>query len=427
MANPRAMDVLLHKKGSGGVPACHNPLWLVLALHEINLLSSDDFERAEREFGHVPPAERMERLLLDTAEKMPMDLDGVYGRLLDRAVRVCGKDWSSSFVRLLSLGRNGWRESDLASLMPRLCGGRKPWDPLLFATMRRIMGRHFGQHGSCAQWDFCHPALKNVARSRHGASREADVAIHRHVLEHLEALPAGDPVAETEMMFHIVAAEDSRRAIDYFTRLATMEWMVSNRESRERMSALVSGLTSGDAGRREHILGWVISLMRLGRQERSLNVIAFVVLCLDTMLDEMQAGDLDQAREWLLLATQEGVLDLYTEEMRKLESPERVQMAYRSPEAEDRLREIHATMARMYAQYKAAVSTIIQRRLTVIYRRHNLDQARAANLASYRHGYEFEAASRGATETCTNVSDLSFFDDMIEALNSESLYLPPAH
>ena len=102
-------------------------------------------------------------------------------------------------------------------------------------------------------------------------------------------------------------------------------------------------------------------------------------------------------------------------------------MAYRSPEAEDRLREIHATMARMYAQYKAAVSTIIQRRLTVIYRRHNLDKARAANLASYRHGYEFEAASRGATETCTNVSDLSFFDDMIEALNSESLYLPPAH
>ncbi len=136
--NPQVLDALLAKQLPDGSPAHGNPLWLALALQEMNLLEADDFERAEREYAHLAGAERMQALQLDEAQKLPADVPGVYGELLDRAERGFGQAWAGAFTALIAVSRAGWRESDLRGLMPVVSG--KPWDDLAFADVRRALG-----------------------------------------------------------------------------------------------------------------------------------------------------------------------------------------------------------------------------------------------------------------------------------------------
>jgi hypothetical protein len=80
--NQRVVDALLAKRRAAGRLAHGSPLWLELAVEELNLLDADDFERADAEFADVPPgAERMVRLLLRAVAALPADVAGAYGAL----------------------------------------------------------------------------------------------------------------------------------------------------------------------------------------------------------------------------------------------------------------------------------------------------------------------------------------------------------
>ncbi|MGH6740856.1 MAG: ATP-binding protein, partial [Bradyrhizobium sp.] len=74
---PPVIDALLAKKHAG-VPASGNPLWLVLAVEELNLLDDDDFARMKREYTGAP-AERLQSLMLDIVDGMPTDILRLYG------------------------------------------------------------------------------------------------------------------------------------------------------------------------------------------------------------------------------------------------------------------------------------------------------------------------------------------------------------
>lgn len=52
--NPAVLDVLLDKKLPDDSPSYGNPLWLTLALEQLNLLDADDFARAQRDFASSP-------------------------------------------------------------------------------------------------------------------------------------------------------------------------------------------------------------------------------------------------------------------------------------------------------------------------------------------------------------------------------------
>ena len=68
--NPEVVRVLAEKPGANGLPASGNPLWLTLALEQLNLLDADDFARADRDFTGSP-VERLGALVIDTAERLP--------------------------------------------------------------------------------------------------------------------------------------------------------------------------------------------------------------------------------------------------------------------------------------------------------------------------------------------------------------------
>lgn len=127
--NTRALNVLLEKITSSNQPAHGNPLWLELALQEINLLEADDFKRADRDFADLPGGERMQALLISEAEGLPASVQDVYRELLARAERTFGEPFTRATLSLIALGRAGWRESDLQALVPGLTG--EPWSDLV--------------------------------------------------------------------------------------------------------------------------------------------------------------------------------------------------------------------------------------------------------------------------------------------------------
>ncbi len=219
--NLRVLDVLLDQALPDGASAHGNPLWLVLALQEMNLLEADDFERADREFVQLEPAVRIEELQLSEARRLPPDIPGVYGELLARAERTCGTGPTRAFTGLVAVSRSGWRESDLRDLIPRVSA--ESWDELVFAGIRRALGLHVVQRGAYAQWDFFHASLRQTVLQRDLPDEAGQRRLHGILTDHLLALPEDDPLRISETMFHIFGEGDMWRGSRYLASLGNGE------------------------------------------------------------------------------------------------------------------------------------------------------------------------------------------------------------
>ena len=241
--NPRALATLLEKKLPDGRPAHGNPLWLALALQEMNLLEADDFERAAREYANLSDAARMDALQVSETSKLPADVPGVYGELLSRAERNWGKAWTDAFIGLTAVSRAGWRESDLRALMPRISG--QAWDELAFAGIRRALGTHVVQRGAQAQWDFSHATLRDAVLDRYLADQAARRHLHGLIVDHLESLPslpAADPVRITETMVHLLCFGDQDRAAAYVAYVAGPQKYFNPSATGEAVAVLVDAI-----------------------------------------------------------------------------------------------------------------------------------------------------------------------------------------
>jgi tetratricopeptide (TPR) repeat protein len=206
------LDALVAKRGANG-PPWGNPLWLVLAVEELNLVDADDFARAKRAYTGTP-AEQLRALMLDIVAGLPADIIGLYGSTFDRAEELYGRDLAVAFLGLIALSRGGWRESDFRVLLPRLTG--QPWDELWFASLRRLLRGQLRRFGGLGRWDFNHPEWQVAARQRLAAHGIAEAKVHAEIAKHLRVLPADDLLRQTESMFHLLASEDWAQASAYY-------------------------------------------------------------------------------------------------------------------------------------------------------------------------------------------------------------------
>src|SRR5262249_203119 len=146
---PPVVAALLARTGIDGPPWA-NPLWLVLAVEELNLLDADDFARARSYPG--PPAEQLRGLMLDHVAGFPRDIGGLYHQTFGRAEGLFGADVSRGFLGLVAVSRAGWRESDFRILLPHV--SNEPWDALRFAQLRRLFRGQMRRKNAFGQWDF---------------------------------------------------------------------------------------------------------------------------------------------------------------------------------------------------------------------------------------------------------------------------------
>jgi len=303
--NPRVLDGLLARRQPGGQPAHGNPLWLSLALQEMNLLEADDYERADKEYAQLDGAARMEALQLAEAAKLPADIPGIYGELLARAERGFGAAWTGAFVSLTALGRAGWRESDLRALMPRAAG--QPWDEVAFAGVRRALGTHVVQRGAQAQWDFFHAALRDTVQYRALAEASRRQGLHGMIVDHLQSLPPSDPLRLGELMVHLLGLGDSDRAADNLAAMQAGQWTDSNAQAAlaSATSVLSESLQAApDEAEWDRLVHWIADLLGGNDDDRAGRLANVFVFDLNDalMVTGVQKAEVSRAR--LLQASQ---------------------------------------------------------------------------------------------------------------------------
>jgi tetratricopeptide (TPR) repeat protein len=221
--NREAVRVLGEKAGPDGSPAHGNALWLVSALEEMNLLDGDDFRRAE--VGTEGTDEdRLHAMVVGEARAMPGDVEGLYARIFARAGRRVsddpreGRALARAFAVVIALSRAGLRERDLAALIPGIArlldpsGPTLAWDALAFASLRRALRAHLVRRGEDDRWDFHHRQARSAAERAYLPDAGTAKQIHALVADHLLGLPADDPLAESEAMYHLIQANNKTRA-----------------------------------------------------------------------------------------------------------------------------------------------------------------------------------------------------------------------
>ena len=300
------VDELLAKQHAGR-PAHGNPLWLALALQEMNLLEADDYERADRQFAALPGAQRMQALQLDEARKLPADVPGMYGELLDRAERGFGKAWADAFVDLIAVSRSGWRESDLRVLMPLVSG--QPWDPLAFADVRRTLGVHIVQRGAQSQWDFFHATLRSSVLLRDMAEETTRRHIHERIASHLESLSNADPLRLSELMVHIMIVGDAQRALDYLheTRMSQVvrkDTLSLTAKELSVAAVLWTVLDASDEAARELLASGLAEMANPAKRGFSVLAIESLIQPLIEALARAEGSGLRRFRRHLLTLTQ---------------------------------------------------------------------------------------------------------------------------
>ncbi len=209
---PEVLDELLAKQHAEE-PAWGNPLWLVLAVEELNLLDADDFARATRAYSGAP-ADQLRSLMLDIVAELPTDIAGLYQTSFARAEQLFGMFLARAFIGFIAISRAGWRETDFQSLLPRISG--EPWDELRFASLRRLFRGQLRQVRATSQWDFAHAQMRAAAKGYLAALSVQEAEFHTEAAEHLLQFPAEDPLRQTEAMVHLLGALDLPRAAAYY-------------------------------------------------------------------------------------------------------------------------------------------------------------------------------------------------------------------
>ena len=248
--NPQVLDTVLSRRDPGGAPASSNPLWLTLAMEQLNLLDADDFTRA---------GEHLLDLLLAEARRLPGEIEDLYAAMLARAEKVYGARWARPFACLLALSRQGWRESDLEGMLPAAAhilfrdGGDAAfhWDPLQFAELRRGFRAQVLQRGALGQWDYFHAQARRAIVRQHLADTETARRLHSAIADYLLGLSEPDPLRLREAMFHLMGAGDGPRAARFYAHVEPPS---------ESTRTLAEALIAKDEGRAAVTLSWTVSL-----------------------------------------------------------------------------------------------------------------------------------------------------------------------
>lgn len=247
--NPDVKQALLDKKTQADHSAYGNPLWLQIAVEALNLLDQDDFLRAEKDFAaEHDPAKQLRMLTLDTLARIPADMPGAYGWVLNRAEELHGTDFVRALVSLVAVSRSGWREKDFAAVVPGLTG--EAWDELRFAAFRRTLRSHFVRRGAQGQWGFAHTQLELAVAARNLRDPEVVTGLHVALADHLNALPGDDSLRISEHMVHVLGTRDPWKIARHLTAELEPEQISGDMSA---MVAAVKNSSTGEVGSLEWI------------------------------------------------------------------------------------------------------------------------------------------------------------------------------
>ena len=208
---PKAVSILLEKKRTDGAFAYSNALWLTMAVDEFLLLDEDDFKRMATLKGDAE--QKLEQLLLLTAQELPADISEMYHYVFKRSA-LFGEEFVNAVLSYIGISRNGLRESDLARLMESHTSSE--WEPLNFAAFRRYLRNHLVQKGELGLWDFRHVQARRSLTKTVLQKTEAVKKLHTHLAACLESLDEEDPLRLSEILWHLFKCDDKPKAAQIY-------------------------------------------------------------------------------------------------------------------------------------------------------------------------------------------------------------------
>lgn len=209
--NRKAIEALLEKKKDDGVFSYSNPLWLTMAIDDFLLMDEDDFARMKELEGDAET--KLTQLLIQTAEKMPPDIEGMYQYVFNRC-KIFGADFVNGLLIYMGISRNGLRESDLEHLINDY--NKIKWENLNFAAFRRYLRNHIVQKGELGLWDFRHVKARESLKKSLLKDETTVVKLHKNLSAHLDKLNEEDPLRLTEIIWHLFKCDEKRRAAEVY-------------------------------------------------------------------------------------------------------------------------------------------------------------------------------------------------------------------
>ncbi len=280
-----AKSIILTKLDFKEEKAFMNPLWLSLALEQLNLLDEDDYSLANK--AGYDPSEHL-------ANNVPGDVSALYEWILTRLEKTYGTEWVASIVSLVAVSRQGWREMDFETMLPNAAkvlfsdSLSIVWDPLKFAVIRRGLRGQLIQSGSSGRWKFMHQQMQEAAvyhiqkvLNLIQSDTEMNKALHSLICDHLLRLKSDDPIHVSETMWHLIAADDKKRAAEY---LSGSQPEQSNDAS---LKTLLDYLLSGETCSDNLSLYWVCELLdqKLKSEDMYYNLYKLFLQDLDDVLN----------------------------------------------------------------------------------------------------------------------------------------------
>jgi tetratricopeptide (TPR) repeat protein len=252
--NKEILAELLNKEKDDGLPAVASPLWLTMAVEEINLIDMDAFSLAERKYTGTSE-QKLHKLLLDTVLDMPPDVENLYQWIFTRIEKTYGRPLVENCLSLIAISRKGWRESDLQAVVPRITGSQ--WDELSFSGLKRSLRAHLIYLGNYHQLNFAHSQMKNAVMESYlideGKRRKLHMMIDTHL--HMLSYP-GDPLASSERMYHLLCLNNIPDIAEYYG------WLFSQNENKDSDQTLAEFIYNGPSDELDRRIEFALDTMR---------------------------------------------------------------------------------------------------------------------------------------------------------------------
>jgi len=259
--NPDVLDIILKKK-KDGVAALSNPLWLSMAIEELNLIDSDDFAYAEKEYKGDSES-KLFQLLLDKANGMPGGVEELYQWIFKRLEKIFGTPFVKACLSFIAIGRKGWGERELEALVPEIT--KEKWMALNWAAMRRLLRAHLVQSDT-GLWRFFHAQMAISVCKYYLADEKEKEALHLQLSNYLQNL-SRDNSLRYEIMHHLLGGKNVAMAASYYSQKL---YEKENNEATETIGAYI--ITSADEQITQQRLNYVLSLFDVTAIEKNYKI-----------------------------------------------------------------------------------------------------------------------------------------------------------
>ena len=174
-----------------------SPLWLTLAVGELNALDEDDFAQVD---PGADPLEELARLITHTVTSMPQDVEGLISEIAGRAERRFGSESVTAMLQPLLVSRSGLAPADLVALTGL--------GDVIIAGVRRAFAGLIETCGAAGRLSFVHSIAHHTLEQRYLRS---DISLRRQqhagIARYLQTIPQHDPVGEDDLLWHAMHSD----------------------------------------------------------------------------------------------------------------------------------------------------------------------------------------------------------------------------